>query len=64
MTAAKDFRPLVFGPGITAAPYHIGVPSMYICSAATPPGPGAHAMCGAHAGQVVLNEPGTKGQAS
>ena len=64
MTGAKDFHQLLFGPGITVAAYRIGVPSMYICSAATPPGPGAHGMCGAHAGQVALKEPGTKGQAS
>jgi phytoene dehydrogenase-like protein len=28
---------------------------MYICSAATPPGPGAHGMCGANAAQLALN---------
>jgi len=48
----QDFRQLVFGPRITLSPYRIGVPGMYICSAATPPGPGAHGMCGAHAGQT------------
>ena len=64
MTGAKDFRQLVFGPRITLSPYRIGVPGMYICSAATPPGPGAHGMCGAHAGQAALRDMGTKGQAS
>jgi phytoene dehydrogenase-like protein len=54
MTGAKDLRQLVFGPRITLSPYRIGVPGMYICSAATPPGPGAHGMCGAHAAQVAL----------
>jgi len=34
--------------------YTIGVPGMYICSAATPPGPGAHGMCGANAAQQTL----------
>jgi phytoene dehydrogenase-like protein len=29
---------------------------MYICSAATPPGPGAHGMCGANAAEAALNE--------
>jgi phytoene dehydrogenase-like protein len=29
---------------------------MYICSAATPPGPGAHGMCGANAADVALSE--------
>jgi phytoene dehydrogenase-like protein len=27
---------------------------MYICSAATPPGPGAHGMCGANAAELAL----------
>ena len=40
MTGAKDIRQLTFGPRITLSPYRIGVPGMYICSAATPPGPG------------------------
>ena len=61
MTGAKDFRQLVFGPRITLSPYRIGVPGMYICSAATPPGPGAHGMCGYHAGQTALRDLGTQG---
>jgi phytoene dehydrogenase-like protein len=54
MTGAKDIRQLVFGPRITLSPYTIGVPGMYICSAATPPGPGAHGMCGANAARLAL----------
>jgi phytoene dehydrogenase-like protein len=54
MTGAKDIRQLTFGPRITLSPYTIGVPGMYICSAATPPGPGAHGMCGANAAQLAL----------
>jgi phytoene dehydrogenase-like protein len=61
MTGAKDFRQLVFGPRITLSPYRIGVPGMYICSAATPPGPGAHGMSGAHAGQAALRDLGARG---
>jgi phytoene dehydrogenase-like protein len=56
MTGAKDIRQLVFGPRITLSPYKGGVQGMYICSAATPPGPGAHGMCGANAAQVALSE--------
>jgi phytoene dehydrogenase-like protein len=54
MTGAKDIRQLAFGPRITLSPYEIGLPGMYICSAATPPGPGAHGMCGANAANLAL----------
>jgi phytoene dehydrogenase-like protein len=55
VTGAKDIRQLTFGPRATLSPYTIGVPGMYICSAATPPGPGAHGMCGANAAKLALN---------
>ena len=54
MTGSKDIRQLMFGPRITLSPYRIGLGGMYICSAATPPGPGAHGMCGANAAKVAL----------
>ncbi|TSD93668.1 NAD(P)/FAD-dependent oxidoreductase [Skermania sp. ID1734] len=54
MTGAKDIRQLIFGPRITLSPYKTGVPGVYICSAATPPGPGAHGMCGANAAKLAL----------
>ena len=54
MTGAKDIRQLTFGPRITLSPYSIGVPGMYIFSAATPPGPGAHGMCGVNAARLAL----------
>ena len=54
MTGAKDIRQLTFGPRITLSPYSIGLPGGYICSAATPPGPGAHGMCGAQAAGRAL----------
>jgi len=53
-TGAKDIRQLVFGPRTTLSPYTLGLPGMYICSAATPPGPGAHGMCGFNAARVAL----------
>ena len=53
-TGAKDLRQLAFGPRTTLSPYALGVPGMYICSAATPPGPGAHGMCGANAAAYAL----------
>jgi phytoene dehydrogenase-like protein len=54
VTGAKDIRQLVFGPRATLSPYRLGVPGMYLCSAATPPGPGAHGMCGANAAARAL----------
>ncbi len=54
VTGAKDIRQLVFGPRTTLNPYQLGVPGYYICSAATPPGPGAHGMCGANAAADAL----------
>jgi len=54
VTGAKDIRQLVFGPRATLSPYGLGVPGTYLCSAATPPGPGAHGMCGANAAARAL----------
>lgn len=54
MTGAKDVRQLVFGPRIGLSPYSLGAPGMFLCSAATPPGPGAHGMCGVHAANAAL----------
>lgn len=54
LTGAKDLRQLVFGPRATLQPYDTGAPGHYLCSAATPPGPGAHGMCGAHAAHRAL----------
>ncbi len=58
MTGAKTIRQLAFGPRTTLSPYSIGIAGMYICSAATPPGPGAHGMCGANAADLALNHLG------
>lgn len=45
---------LVFRPRIAADPYSTGVPGTYLCSASTPPGAGAHGMCGANAAARAL----------
>ena len=55
VTGAKDIRQVVLGPRATFSPYRVGVPGMYICSAATPPGPGVHGMCGANAAADALH---------
>ncbi|WP_369221271.1 phytoene desaturase family protein [Streptomyces sp. R39] len=54
MTGAKTVPQLVFGPRPTLDPYYTGLPGHYLCSAATPPGPGAHGMCGVHAARAAL----------
>ena len=54
ITGAKDARQLVFGPALRSSPYPPGIPGIYLCSAATPPGPGAHGMCGANAAREAL----------
>jgi len=58
MTGSKDICQLTFWPRITLSPYRVGIPGMYICSAATPPGPGAHGMCGANAAESALRDLG------
>ncbi|MFC9664493.1 phytoene desaturase family protein [Nocardia sp. NPDC127606] len=54
MTGAKNIPQLVFGPRKTLQPYDTGLSGHYLCSAATPPGPGAHGMCGANAAERAL----------
>lgn len=54
VTGANSARQLVFRPRVSLNPYAIGVPGTYLCSAATPPGAGAHGMCGYNAAQAAL----------
>jgi len=35
-------------------PYPTPITATYLCSAATPPGPGVHGMCGYHAARSAL----------
>ncbi|QWF82637.1 phytoene desaturase family protein [Amycolatopsis sp. CA-230715] len=51
---ANTLRQLVFRPRVAFDPYRTGVPGRYLCSAATPPGAGAHGMCGANAAASAL----------
>ncbi len=41
-------------PRLAIDPYALGAPGLFICSASTPPGAGAHGMCGFNAAQSVL----------
>jgi phytoene dehydrogenase-like protein len=61
LTGAKSAGQLLFGPRPGLHPYDVGVPGMYLCSAATPPGPGAHGMCGWHAAHRALEHLGQPG---
>ena len=54
ITGANTGRQLVLRPRIALDPYSTGVPGTFICSAASPPGAGAHGMCGFHAAGSAL----------
>ena len=54
LTGAKSPMQFTLGPRVTAQPYDTGVPGFYLCSAATPPGPGIHGLCGVHAARRAL----------
>ena len=46
---------LLFRPRLALDPYTVGIPGVYLCSAATPPGAGAHGMCGYNAARSALD---------
>ena len=54
VTGANDPLQLVFRPRVALDPYSTGVPGVYLCSAATPPGAGAHGMAGWNAARSAL----------
>ncbi|MFI1539551.1 phytoene desaturase family protein [Streptomyces anandii] len=54
ITGANSAAQLVMRPRLAHDPYSTGVPGMFICSAASPPGAGAHGMCGANAAESAL----------
>jgi phytoene dehydrogenase-like protein len=49
---------LLFRPRFAVDPYFTGVTGTYLCSASTPPGAGAHGMCGANAAARALRHMG------
>jgi phytoene dehydrogenase-like protein len=53
-TGRNDPQQIVIRPRLALDPYRTGIPGMFICSAATPPGVGAHGMCGYNAAQSAL----------
>ncbi|MEN8672131.1 NAD(P)/FAD-dependent oxidoreductase [Nocardioides sp.] len=56
LTGAKSPGALLLGPRPGRNPYRTGVPGVYLCSAAAPPGPGAHGMVGYRAAQVAIRD--------
>jgi phytoene dehydrogenase-like protein len=54
MTGANTPWQTVIRPRLALDPYSAGIPGVFICSAATPPGAGAHGMNGYNAATSVL----------
>jgi phytoene dehydrogenase-like protein len=54
LTGANTPWQTAIRPRLAAVPYWTGAPGLFICSAATPPGPGAHGICGFNAAEAVL----------
>jgi phytoene dehydrogenase-like protein len=53
-TGANDPVQVLFRPRPSLRPYATGVPGVFLCSAATPPGAGVHGMCGHNAARAAL----------
>jgi phytoene dehydrogenase-like protein len=51
---ANDPVQVLFRPRVALDPYRTGVPGVFICSGATPPGAGVHGMCGLNAAASAL----------
>jgi phytoene dehydrogenase-like protein len=55
-TGVNDARQMIFRPRAAIDPYSTGIPGVFICSAATPPGAGAHGICGYNAANAALRD--------
>jgi phytoene dehydrogenase-like protein len=58
ITGANTPAQILFRPRFALDPYTTGIPGVYICSAATPPGAGAHGMGGYNAARSALRHLG------
>jgi phytoene dehydrogenase-like protein len=57
-TGANDRLQVALRPRLALDPYATGIPGVYLCSSATPPGGGVHGMCGYHAAGSALRHLG------
>lgn len=53
---ANTMGQILFRPRPALHPYRLGVPGVYLCSSATPPGAGVHGMGGFHAAEAALRD--------
>lgn len=53
---AVDGLQFLIRPKLTRLPYSTAHPAVFLCSSATPPGPGVHGMSGHHAARAVWRE--------
>ena len=56
ITGANTAKQILFRPRVALDPYATGIPGVFICSAATPPGAGAHGMNGYNAARAALRK--------
>lgn len=54
VNGANTPKQILFRPRFALDPYATGIPGVFICSAATPPGGGVHGICGFNAAQAAL----------
>lgn len=54
LSGASSPLQLLFRPRLARDPYFTGIPGTYLCSASTPPGAGAHGLCGLNAATRAL----------
>ncbi|WP_419916475.1 phytoene desaturase family protein [Candidatus Poriferisodalis sp.] len=54
LSGASSPLQLLFRPRLAQDPYFTGIPGTYLCSASTPPGAGAHGLCGLNAATRAL----------
>jgi phytoene dehydrogenase-like protein len=61
IAGANTPRQVLIRPRLALDPYSTGIPGVFVCSAATPPGAGAHGMNGYHAARSALKYLGVEG---